>query len=452
MNAFNSIILPPSEVTPLKKVSPLLNSKKMAKIYSRKFVHWLQKNIMKKKLHSFTISACSIFKFSNFKILKLKRIQLFLIFIFAHLHICTFAQDSSHIRVSLLTCTPGNELYSIFGHSALRVTDSSSVSDIVFNYGTFNFDDPGFYIKFIRGKLLYYVSTADFDSFKFEYQSTNRGMTEQVLNLNAAQKIELLHFVYNNAKEQNRYYQYDFFLDNCTTRLRDIIVKYKTNYPPLKPVMPANTRFRQAIHEYLDKGGKYWSKLGIDLLLGAPTDAVMTTAQSEFLPDNLMKALDSSNQNHQLVVSTSTLYSFTPDTNKQSFFTPMVVFSILLILIVVISFSRNKKAIIFLNGFDGLLFFLTGALGILFVFMWTDTDHSMVKNNFNLIWAWPTNMLIAFFINSKKSWVKKYLSLLITGLIIVLLCWFFLPQQMNNALLPIVVLLLYRSFRRYQAF
>ena len=424
----------------------------MAKIYSRKFVHWLQKNIMKKKLHSFTISACSIFKFSNFKILKLKRIQLFLIFIFAHLHICTFAQDSSHIRVSLLTCTPGNELYSIFGHSALRVTDSSSVSDIVFNYGTFNFDDPGFYIKFIRGKLLYYVSTADFDSFKFEYQSTNRGMTEQVLNLNAAQKIELLHFVYNNAKEQNRYYQYDFFLDNCTTRLRDIIVKYKTNYPPLKPVMPANTRFRQAIHEYLDKGGKYWSKLGIDLLLGAPTDAVMTTAQSEFLPDNLMKALDSSNQNHQLVVSTSTLYSFTPDTNKQSFFTPMVVFSILLILIVVISFSRNKKAIIFLNGFDGLLFFLTGALGILFVFMWTDTDHSMVKNNFNLIWAWPTNMLIAFFINSKKSWVKKYLSLLITGLIIVLLCWFFLPQQMNNALLPIVVLLLYRSFRRYQAF
>ena len=424
----------------------------MAKIYSRKFVHWLQKNIMKKKLHSFTISACFIFKFSNFKILKLKRIQLFLIFIFAHLHICTFAQDSSHIRVSLLTCTPGDELYSIFGHSALRVTDSSSVSDIVFNYGTFNFDDPGFYIKFIRGKLLYYVSTADFDSFKFEYQSTNRGMTEQVLNLNAAQKIELLHFVYNNAKEQNRYYQYDFFLDNCTTRLRDIIVKYKTNYPPLKPVMPANTRFRQAIHEYLDKGGKYWSKLGIDLLLGAPTDAVMTTAQSEFLPDNLMKALDNSNQNHQLVVSTSTLYSFTPDTNKQSFFTPMVVFSILLILIVAISFSRNKKAIIFLNGFDGLLFFLTGALGILFVFMWTDTDHSMVKNNFNLIWAWPTNMLIAFFINSKKSWVKKYLSLLITGLIIVLLCWFFLPQQMNNALLPIVVLLLYRSFRRYQAF
>lgn len=424
----------------------------MAKIYSRKFVHWLQKNIMKKKLHSFTISAYSIFKFSNFKILKLKRIQLFLIFIFAHLHICTFGQDSSHIRVSLLTCTPGDELYSIFGHSALRVTDSSSVSDIVFNYGTFNFDDPGFYIKFIRGKLLYYVSTADFDSFKFEYQSTNRGMTEQVLNLNAAQKIELLHFVYNNAKEQNRYYQYDFFLDNCTTRLRDIIVKYKTNYPPLKPVMPANTRFRQAIHEYLDKGGKYWSKLGIDLLLGAPTDAVMTTAQSEFLPDNLMKALDNSNQNHQLVVSTSTLYSFTPDTNKQSFFTPMVVFSILLILIVAISFSRNKKAIIFLNGFDGLLFFLTGALGILFVFMWTDTDHSMVKNNFNLIWAWPTNMLIAFFINSKKSWVKKYLSLLITGLIIVLLCWFFLPQQMNNALLPIVVLLLYRSFRRYQAF
>jgi hypothetical protein len=410
-------------------------------------------------LHTITRFEFFNFKlpdFQNFKFVEKisHKIILFSLFLLVFCSWCckSFAQDSSHIRVSLLTCTPGDELYSTFGHSALRITDSSSVSDIVFNYGTFNFDDPGFYIKFIRGKLLYYVSTADFNSFKEEYQSTNRGITEQVLNLNAVQKIELLHFVYNNAKEQNRYYQYDFFLDNCTTRLRDIIVQHKTNYPPLKPVMPPNTRFRQAIHEYLDKGGKYWSKLGIDLLLGAPTDAVMTTAQSEFLPDNLMKALDKSNQNHQLVKSSSSLYSFTPDTNKQSLFTPMIVFSILLISIVAISFSRNKKAIIFLNGFDGLLFFLTGAFGVLFVFMWTGTDHSMVKNNFNLIWAWPTNILISFFINSKRDWVKKYLILLITGMIIALLSWFFLPQQMNNALLPVVLLLLYRSFRRYQSF
>jgi hypothetical protein len=346
---------------------------------------------MKKKRYNNTASVLYNFK------LRLLAAAFFI------LPVTSFGQDSSHIRISLLTCTPGDELYSTFGHSALRVTDSSSVTDIVFNYGTFNFDDPGFYIKFIRGKLLYYVSTADFPDFKEEYQTTNRGMTEQVLNLSAAEKIALMHFIYNNAKEQNRYYQYDFFLDNCTTRLRDIIVKFKTNYRPLKPVMPANTRFRQAIHEYLDKGGKYWSKLGIDLLLGAPTDAVMTTAQSQFLPDNLMKALDSTNQQHQLVVSEAALYPFIPIGNTQSFFTPMIVFSLLLVSILALSFSSNKTVILLLNGFDGLLLFITGALGILFIFMWTSTDHSMVKNNFNLIWAWPTNAVFAFFVNSKKN-------------------------------------------------
>ena len=165
-----------------------------------------------------------------------------------------------------------------------------------------------------------------------------------------------------------------------------------------------------------------------------------------------MKALDKSNQNHQLVKSSSSLYSFTPDTNKQSLFTPMIVFSILLICIVAVSFSSNKKASSFLYGFDGLLFFLTGAIGILFVFMWTSTDHSMVKNNFNLIWAWPPHIIFAFFINSKKKWVKKYFAVTIFGMVIVLLSWFFLPQQMNNALLPIVLLLLSRSVRRYQSF
>ena len=82
------------------------------------------------------------------------------------------AQDSSRLRISLLTCTPGEELYSIFGHSAIRVIDSNSVADIVYNYGTFNFDDEGFYLKFIRGKLMYYISAAYFSDFKFEYQSS----------------------------------------------------------------------------------------------------------------------------------------------------------------------------------------------------------------------------------------------------------------------------------------
>ena len=362
-----------------------------------------------------------------------------------------FAQDSSHIKIALLTCTPGNDLDETFGHSAIRVTDSTTTTDIVFNYGTFDFASPGFYTKFIRGNLMYYVSVDKFEDFKAYYQSVNRGITEQVLNLSASEKIEIEEFLYHNAREENKYYKYDFFLDNCTTRLRDIIVKSKHSHPILKPVMPKGTRFRQAIHLYLDKNGKDWSKLGIDLLLGAPTDAVMTTKQTEFLPDNLMKALDSSNFQHQLVSSETQLFDYSDKDKKSSIFSPMLVFSLLLGLIILLTYSDNIKVRNFLNGFDGLLFFLIGLFGILFVFMWWGTEHTMVKNNFNLIWAWPSHILIALFINKKNKWVKKYLFINCIGLIMVLLGWFFLPQQMNNSLLPVILLLLFRTVIRYQS-
>lgn len=376
--------------------------------------------------------------------LKLKTIIIFFIFHSSFLFLnSASAQDSSRLRISLLTCTPGEELYSTFGHSAFRVIDSNSVTDIVYNYGTFNFDDDGFYLKFVRGKLLYYASAWNFSDFKFDYQSTNRGITEQVLNLSADEKTAIRHFLNENLKEENKYYKYDFFFDNCTTRLRDILKKQNDSSFCRKAVMPAGSRFRQAIHQYLDKNHKDWSKLGIDILLGQPCDGVMTAEQMQFLPDNLMKSLDSSD--HPMVVSSQNLYPIAADANKNSFFTPFVVFSLLLIFIVLIGLAKNKFAQGFLQGFDGLFFFLTGMLGIILIFMWTGTDHSMTKNNFNLIWAWPTHAAMAFFVNSKKEWVKKYFKFTAIALMAVLISWFFLPQQMNNGLLPLILLLIYRS-------
>ena len=157
--------------------------------------------------------------------MKKNLLRLFLFFFFAYLPAGIFAQDSSHLRISLLTCTPGEELYSTFGHSAFRVIDSSSVTDYVFNYGTFNFDDEGFYLKFIRGKLNYYLSAENFQDFKYDYQLSNRGITEQVLNLTASEKIALQQALLKNIREENKFYKYDFFFDNCTTRPRDLIVQ-----------------------------------------------------------------------------------------------------------------------------------------------------------------------------------------------------------------------------------
>jgi hypothetical protein len=355
----------------------------------------------------------------------------------------SFSQDSSHLRISLLTCTPGDELYSTFGHSAYRVVDSSSVTDIVYNYGTFNFDDDGFYLKFVQGKLLYYVSVEKFEDFKYLYQATNRGITEQVLNLTATEKTTIQHFLNNNLKEENKYYKYDFFFDNCTTRLRDILKKNHDSTFTVKPVMPVGTTFRQAIYQYLDKNQKDWSKLGIDILLGQPCDGIMTAEQMQFLPDNLMKSLDSAS--NPLILSHQNLYAINEDAGKGSIFTPLVVFSLLLIAIALISIVKNKFAQIFLQGFDGILFFCTGLLGIILIFMWAGTDHSMTKNNFNLLWAWPPHFIMAFFVTSKKRWVKKYFAFTTLALVLVLLAWFFLPQHLNTGLIPIVLLLIYRS-------
>jgi hypothetical protein len=149
-----------------------------------------------------------------------------------------------------------------------------------------------------------------------------------------------------------------------------------------------------------------------------------------------------------MILSSQNLYPLTDVNTKKSFFTPFVVFALLLVFIVLLGFVKNKMAQAFLQGFDGMLFFFTGALGFIMIFMWTATDHAMCKDNFNLIWAWPTHTIMAFFVNSKKSWVKKYFKFTAVALMAVLISWFFLPQQMNNAVLPIILLLIYRSVKK----
>jgi hypothetical protein len=131
------------------------------------------------------------------------------------------AQDD--LRISLLSCSPGAELYSIFGHSAIRVTDETSGTDRVYNYGTFNFREKNFYLKFLSGKLNYYLSVQSFPSFMSDYLEENRTVYEQVLNISHFHKLQLHTALRLNALPENRAYKYDFFWDNCSTRIRDKI-------------------------------------------------------------------------------------------------------------------------------------------------------------------------------------------------------------------------------------
>lgn len=357
------------------------------------------------------------------------------------------AQDSCSLRISLLTCAPGKELYSTFGHTALRVKDEQRGTDYVFNYGTFEFG-PDFYTEFIRGKLLYFLSVQDFSDFVYEYQLQSRSIQEQVLQLNCNEKQKLYTALQVNAEEQNRYYRYDFLFDNCTTRAGDIVTR-NTNSPVVfKNILPKDhPTFRDLIHGYLDRGHQYWSKLGIDILLGAKLDRKVSNHEAMFLPDYLLKGFDSASlSGHSLVMSPQTILQMPSPLKDKSFFTPAVVFVLLLVIVVGISFIPLNGARVAISVFDFLFFFILGLAGLLLLFMWFGTDHKVCQNNYNLLWALPTNVVMAFFVHSKKQWVKTYFNIVFWLSLVLALAWFFLPQQMNTALLPVVLLIIYRSW------
>ena len=358
----------------------------------------------------------------------------------------TNAQSSERLRISLITCTPGQELYSIFGHSALRIIDSNSVSDFMINYGTFDFNDEDFYIKFMRGKLRYFVSIQNTADFMHDYELEGRGISEQILDFSDQEKAALKNALIENLKPENRFYQYDFFFDNCTTRLRDILLKNKSPQPVLPAVMPERTKFRQAIHDYLNQGGQHWSKLGIDILLGAKTDRIMSAKDQGFLPDNLMIALDQSNV--KLVSSNRVLLprkfnEIDPENKEPEYFTTRLLF-----LVFIFGLAKNKYAISATKAFDYLFFTAIGLLGILLVFMWVGTDHSMTKDNFNLAWALPTMIAIPWLMNKKNALANRFLKIHFYILGITLLSWTFIPQELNPALMPIALLLFIRILAR----
>lgn len=374
--------------------------------------------------------------------------KLFFCFLLFTFHFSTFAQDSCNIQISLLTCTPGTELYSTFGHSALRVVDRNNNTDLVFNYGTFNYYDPDFYTKFIKGKLLYYVDTSSLDVFLYEYDFFKRGVTEQVINISCDEKQKFLAALLENIKIENREYHYDFNYDNCTTRLRDMLEKAAGKEIESKNILPKpGTTFRNLIHVYLDRGGQQWSKLGIDILLGNPMDKRVTNREAMFLPDYLLMAFDSSTLNgHPVVNEKKILLNYFDDYKTKTGITPFLVFGILFLLIAALSIFVFKRWNLFFKIFDFFFFIIIGLIGILILFMWFGTEHAMCKNNFNLLWALPTHLPIAFMLFSKKQWINNYFRFIFFYTIALLVAWFFLPQQFNTALLPVVGIILIRSF------
>jgi hypothetical protein len=361
-----------------------------------------------------------------------------------HIANCQTKTDSinkqSCLRISLLTCGSGEDLYSVYGHSAIRVVDSSTMTDIVYNYGTFNFSDPDFYLKFTRGKLLYYVNDESFDDFMNMYMQDGRSVYEQVLNLNPADANVVNEFLLNNLKEENKYYKYDFLFDNCSTRLKDIFTKSFGKRFKLGHVIADDSMSFRTVLNYYERN-IHWERFGINLLLSNQVDNKMTNEQSTFLPDYLMRAIAVSTIDGSSIVKET--MQLLPEKNNRNAATnePKLYGWFLLLGVLLISFSSMKKHLIY---FDVLFFLMLGLLGFVMLFMWFGTEHSVCAWNRNLLWAFPLHIVFAFLIpreSTQKLLYAKYTSML---LVVSMFYSLFAQQEYIAEITPILILILYR--------
>ena len=257
---------------------------------------------------------------------------------------------SNEATVSIITFGPGQEeLFTGFGHSAIRIYDPVNQIDWAYNYGVFDFNQPNFYLNFTRGHLLYKLAVQDFQRMRQYYEYFNRYILEQEMNLSQEQKQKVFDYLQNNAKPENADYYYDYFYDNCATKIGDVFVeslgsdfRYDENYIE-EPGLTIRTLTDRLIAEEHP-----WGKLGIDLCLGAPMDKSLSNLEYMFLPEYVLEAFQAAEiRNNDVwgaaVFRETTLFDPPTQASKKATFTPTVVFSILLVLVVVLTFFSLQR-------------------------------------------------------------------------------------------------------------
>ena len=362
--------------------------------------------------------------------------------------------ETNDYVISVLTIGPGNSLSDSFGHSAIRVQDKSKNYDLVFNYGIYDFNDPKFYSNFIKGYLNYSLGVSYFKDFKSSYISNNRSIKEQVLLLPDSLNKKIVDRLIFNSKPENKNYLYDYFSNNCSTIIKDIIdeslIKY--DYQNTYMVKSKNT-YRNLIYENINKNS--WGSLGIDICLGSYIDQEIDAKKNTFLPEYLFEYLNSSyyslpelNNKIKLVKK----INFINNQNKQFsnlnidtlFYSPLFIFIILssLLIFINVKYLNNKKVHLLLQSTH----VITSAIGFLLLFLWFFTDHYTAAYNYNLLWASPLNIILIFKAINKK-WKVALLKLLLLSLGLIVLHSITNVQVFNISLYPIFIFLGFRYFQ-----
>ena len=356
--------------------------------------------------------------------------------------------------ISLITCSPGEEVYSKFGHTAIRINDSTNGLDLVFNYGIFSFETANFYFKFIKGETDYQLGVYETAYFLPEYKQRNSTVWEQILNLTVTEKKNLFNLLITNYQPENRIYRYNFIFDNCSTRPRDKILEALQGYVKFQPNNDSKT-FRQWVGAYV--GTDTWLKFGIDVVFGLDADKITSQSETMFLPEVLMtefqtaQIINFKGENRKLVSRKNTLVTKNESTESHSTtfwaFKPLSISIFLLIIGVIISLWNTKRRRL-LKSFDSVLLITTGIAGFIVFFLMVFSTHPLVKLNLNILWLNPLNIILGILIWIKSTQLRRILffyQIFNIALLIGALCAFALSiQSFNVASFPIIVLMIMR--------
>lgn len=355
---------------------------------------------------------------------------------------------ADNVVVSLITCYPGQNIYELYGHTELRVRGKGY--DWVFNYGTFDFRAPNFIYRFVKGETDYMLAGYPSEYMYVGYE--NRKIVEQVLNLTPEQARAVSNALFNGAQPENRTYRYNYVLDNCSTRPRDIVeavVGTSLQYPP----MPAGLTFRSMMHRY--NTNYAWQQFGIDLALGSGLDYELDARQQMFAPISLMQAfggatIERGGERVPLVTDTNTL---NPGSDEGDILPPTpwylhpMTLAVALLLAMAALSVRDVRRRNTTRWADSLLFgiaFLGGAVVAFLVFIST---HEATSPNYNLLWLHPLHIVpaVLVWIKSAKKVVVCYHFVNFAVIFITMALWAVLPQCANAAFFPLMGALAVRS-------
>jgi len=334
----------------------------------------------------------------------------------------------------------------MYGHTAIRISDPVTKKDEIYNYGLFSFSEPNFTMKFLRGKLLYHLGVTNLGRFTHQYTQQKRSIIEQVLNLNLEQRNALYSALRENMRRENRSYKYDFFFDNCSTRVYDLLQDHIVGLE--YPITPSRQfTFRNLLDEYTYTWP--WTDFGQDLIVGSVSDKQADTKGQSFLPEFYYNVLDKSSLGHKpLVSATNLLLDFEKEDivrREKIMQTPIWLFALLLLLelIFLFKFSKNIFNPKWLSFLDNLWFLILGIGGLIILFMWFGTDHLTTKKNLNLLWMSP--LFLVFLFNKSKKFILVLAAMILLSLILSPLL-----QEFHVCSILIIAVTLFKLVRTYK--